>query len=119
MKEFRRNVMAFKKVIAILQCTVLEKVESALQEIGVPGISVTYIKGYGDYSNFFQSPPLVKHAQIEIFTDEKKVDLIISTIMQNAHTGLEGDGLVTIIPVEHIYRITTQSEIKSFGTADP
>jgi len=110
--------MAFKKVIAILQCTVLEKVESALQEIGVSGISVTFIKGYGNYANFFQSPPLVKHARIEIFTDEEKVDLVVSTIMQSAHTGLKGDGLITIIPVEHIYRITTQSEIQTFETTD-
>jgi nitrogen regulatory protein P-II 1 len=110
--------MAFKKVIAILQCAVLEKVESALQEIGVPGITVTYIKGYGDYANYFQSPPLVKHARIEIFADEEKVDSIINTIMQSAHTGLKGDGLITIIPVEHLYRIATQSEIKSFETTD-
>ena len=106
--------MAFKKVIAILQCSVLEKVENALEEIGVPGISVTYIKGYGDYANFFQSPPLVKHARIEIFTDEKKADLVASTIMHSAHTGLQGDGLVAVLPVEHIYRITSQSEIQSF-----
>ena len=105
--------MAFKKIIAILQCSVLEKVENALQEINVSGISVTYIKGYGDYANFFQSPPLVKHARIEIFADERKVDLIISTIIQNAHTGLKGDGLVTVLPVEHIYKIATQSEIAS------
>jgi len=38
--------------------------------------------------------------------------------MQSAHTGLAGDGLITIIPVEHIYSITTQSEIKSFVTTD-
>lgn len=105
--------MAFKKIIAILQCSVLEKVENALQEINVSGISVTYIKGYGDYANFFQSPPLVKHARIEIFADERKVDLIVSTIIQNAHTGLKGDGLVTVLPVEHIYKIATQSEIAS------
>lgn len=110
--------MAFKKVIAILQCSVLEKVESALEEIGVPGISVTYIKGYGDYANFFKSPPLVKHARIEIFTDEKKADLVASTIMQSAHTGLQGDGLVAVLPVEHIYRITSQTEIRSFEEKD-
>ena len=106
--------MAFKKVIAILQYSLLERVESALEEIGVPGISVTCIKGFGDYANFFKSPPLVKHARIEIFTDENKADLIASTIMQSAHTGLEGDGLVAVLPVEHIYSITSQSEIRSF-----
>lgn len=105
--------MAFKKIIAIFQCSVLEKVEKALEEIGVPGISVTYIKGYGEYANFFQSPPLVKHARIEIFTDDKEVNSIVSTIMQSAHTGLKGDGLVTVLPVEHIFKISTQSEISS------
>ena len=40
------------KVTAIIRCEVLEKVEQRLQELGVSGISVTRVKGYGDYANF-------------------------------------------------------------------
>ena len=108
--------MAFKKVTAIIQHDVLEKVEAALEETGISGISVTYVKGYGDYANFFHSPPVVNHARIEIFTDETKVDLIVSTIMEHAHTGLPGDGLIVVLPVEHMYKIKSKSEIKSSMT---
>ena len=93
-----------------MQYTILEKVENALQEIGVTGISVTYIKGYGDYANFFQSPLWSSMHESRYLLMKKKLNRLSA---QNAHTGLKGDGLVTVLPVEHIYKISTQSETVS------
>jgi len=107
------NFMGFKKVTAIIQCEVLEKVEMALQEAGVSGISVTYVKGYGDYSIFFKSPPLVTHARIEIFAEDTQVDSIVDTILTTAYTGMLGDGIVAVLPVEHFYRIRDHVELPS------
>ena len=97
--------MSFKKITAIIQREKLEKVELALQGLSVSGISVTYVKGYGNYANFFKSPPLVSHARIEIFAEELKVEGIVETILQNAYTGMDGDGIVAVLPVEHFHRI--------------
>lgn len=105
--------MGFKKVTAIIQCEVLEKVEMALQAAGVSGISVTYVKGYGDYSNFFKSPPLVTHARIEIFAEDAQVDPIVDTILTTAYTGMLGDGIIAVLPVEHFYRIRDHVELSS------
>ena len=103
--------MSYKKVTAIIRNDVLEKVERALQAIGVNGISVTKVKGYGEYANFYSKDWMVSHSRIEIFTLESKADTIARAIMEAAYVGLEGDGIVAVLPVEKLYRIRTQSEV--------
>jgi len=103
--------MNYRKVTAIIQGDVLEKVERGLQAVGVAGISVTKVKGYGEYADFYTKDWMVSHARIEIFTHESKVDAIVKSIMKTAHKGLEGDGIVAVLPVEKLYRIRTRSEV--------
>jgi len=103
--------MNYRKVTAIIRRDVLEKVEQKLQDMGVRGISVTKVKGYGEYANFYSNDWMVSHARIEIFTDESQADTIARSIMETAHVGLEGDGIVAVLPVERLYRIRTQAEM--------
>jgi nitrogen regulatory protein P-II 1 len=72
---------------------------------------VTKVKGYGEYANFFNPNWLVTHARIEIYTEEARVDEIAAAIMDVANTGVEGDGILAVIPVSKLYRIRTKSEI--------
>lgn len=100
--------MEFRKVTAIIQQNVLDKVEEKLQEIGVRGISISKVKGYGEYANFYTSDWITTHSRIEIFTDKSKAEEIATTIMNAAHTGISGDGIVAVLPVEKVYRIRTR-----------
>jgi len=104
--------MNYKKVIAIFRCDSCEKVERELQEIGVHGFSISKVKGYGEYANLYSNDWLVTHARIEIFTEESKTDKIVETIMEAAHVGMEGDGIIAVLPVEKLYRIRTRKEVK-------
>lgn len=97
--------MELRKITAIIRVSRLETVEKRLQDLGVPGISVTKVKGYGEYANFFSRDWLVEHARIEIFLTQKRADEIARAIMAAAHTGGAGDGLVVVLPVETVYRI--------------
>jgi nitrogen regulatory protein P-II 1 len=105
--------MNFKKVTAIFRCDSCEKVEQRLQEIGVHGFSISKVKGYGEYADLYSNDWLVTHARIEIFTEESKVEEIAETIMEAAHVGVEGDGIIAVLPVEKLYRIRTRSQVKS------
>jgi len=102
--------MELRKVTAIIRTEVLEKVEKRLKEMGVKGITVTRVKGYGEYANFFSRDWLVTHARIEIFTEKAKAEKAAAVIMEAAHSGVPGDGIVVILPVEKIFRIRSQSE---------
>lgn len=102
--------MKFRKVTAIIQMMVLERVEQALREAGVKGVSVTKVKGYGEYSNFYAQDRMVGHARIEIFTSAEEAGQIADILIDAAHTGTPGDGIVAILPVEHLLRIRSKAE---------
>ncbi len=94
-------------VIAIIRCELLDKVEKKLQELNVHGFSVTQVKGCGEYLDHFSHECLKIHARIEIFTFTRRAETIARAIMETAHTGEEGDGIVAILPVSWVYRIRT------------
>lgn len=101
--------MEFRKVTAIIRADALERVERKLRDMDVKGVSVTKVKGYGEYVDFYSKDWMVSHARIEIFTHASKADAIAHAIMETAHVGVEGDGIVAVLPVETVYRIRTQA----------
>lgn len=103
------------KITAIVRTTLLEAVEARLREVGVPGVTVTLIKGYGDYRNFFRRDPKVTHVRIEIFLERQRAETVAEAIMETACTGTCGDGLVAIVPVEKIWKIRCRADARSSG----
>ena len=105
--------MEWSKVTAILQGRTLQEVERRLDEVGVHGISITRVQGYGEYKNLFSRDRSVTHARIEVFSAASKAEEIAQAIMDVASTGSAGDGIVAILPVERIYRIRTKTEARA------
>ena len=103
--------MKYIKIVAIIQQERLEKVEDRLKQLNVPGLSVTKVKGYGEYTNFFTPDWQSTHIRIEIYCHRNKAEVIVNGIMDQARSGLAGDGIVVVSPLETIYRIRTKSEI--------
>ena len=104
--------MELRKVVAIIRSRLLEDVEERLKKIGVKGLTVTRVKGYGEDKSICAQDWLSTHARIEIFIKKAKAEEIVNVIMEVAHTGGAGDGIVCIIPVEKIFRVRTKSEIR-------
>jgi nitrogen regulatory protein P-II 1 len=104
--------MELKKVNAIIRSGLLEEVEERLKTIGVKGLTVTRVKGYGEDKSIWARDWLGTHARIEIFTEKMKAERIAQAIMEVAYTGGPGDGIISIIPVEKVFRIRTKSEVR-------
>ena len=102
--------MEWKKVIAIIRENKLRGVEERLKDLQVGGISVTRGAGYGEYANLLSQDWCVTHARLEIYCEASRADVIMQAIMDEAHTGAEGDGIIVVIPVERMYRIKTKAE---------
>jgi len=100
--------MSFKKITAIVRPDLLNKIEDALKDAGVPGVSVSEVKGYGEYANLYAKDGMVGAIRVEVFIDAECAEAIAQAIMQAAHTGLEGDGIVAIAPIEQIYHVRTK-----------
>jgi nitrogen regulatory protein P-II 1 len=102
--------MEWRKITAILRCNKLEEVQRRLLEMGVPGITINQVKGCGEYVNFFNRNMTVTHTRIEVFCPASKTEEIAQAVMESAHTGSAGDGIMAILPVERIYRIRSKAE---------
>jgi nitrogen regulatory protein P-II 1 len=102
--------MEFAKVTAIIRNELVEKVEVALEKAGVSGFTVTKVSGVGEWEkkfSFYNGPS--PHCMIEIFTAGDGAEQIAGVIMDAAHTGAVGDGLVAVLPVGKIFRIRTKT----------
>lgn len=97
-------------IVAIIRRNKLEEVEKRLREIGIGRISISKVKGYGEYQDFFTRSWMVDEVRLEIFIGKDRVDTITAAIMDAAHTGLPGDGIVAVFPIEKFFRIRTRSE---------
>ncbi len=106
------NSMLFRKVTAIIRSNALEKVEQRLQELGVPGISVTSVKGYGEYENLYSRDWMTTHTRVEIFISAQRADEIAQAIIVAAYSGISGDCIVAVLPVEKVYKIRHRAEVQ-------
>jgi nitrogen regulatory protein P-II 1 len=102
--------MDIKAVVAFIRRDKLEDVERRLREIGVERINVYKVKGYGEYHDFFTRDWMVEEVRVDIFTRADEVEAVVAAIMDAAHTGLPGDGVIAVIPIEKFYLIRTRSE---------
>ncbi|OIP65823.1 MAG: transcriptional regulator [Nitrospirae bacterium CG_4_9_14_3_um_filter_53_35] len=103
-----------KKVEAIIKPFKLEEVKDALNEIGIQGITVSEVKGFGrqkGHTELYRGAEYVvdflPKIKIEIVMEDDQVIRVVDTIRQTANTGRIGDGKIFVIPVEEVVRIRT------------
>jgi nitrogen regulatory protein P-II 2 len=103
-----------KLVIAIIKPFKLEEVRDALTAVGVQGMTVTEVKGYGRqkghkeiYRGAEYAVNFLPKARIEVAVDDSQVDKVVDAINRAAKTGQIGDGKIFITPIEHAVRIRT------------
>ena len=103
-----------KLVIAFVKPFKLEEVKDALKEVGVTGMSVGEIRGFGRQSGQTEvyrgaeyKVEFVPKTRIEVAVDDGDVDRVVSAIETAARTGEIGDGKIIVVPVEQVLRIRT------------
>ena len=103
-----------KKIEAIIKPFKLEEVKEALAEVGVQGMTVTEVKGFGRqkghteiYRGSEYTVDFLPKVKIEIVVDDAQVDGVAAAIVKSANTGKIGDGKVFISTIEEAIRIRT------------
>jgi nitrogen regulatory protein P-II 2 len=103
-----------KIVMAIIKPFKLEEVRDALTAIGVQGLTVTEVKGYGRqkghteiYRGAEYTVSFLPKIKIEVAVNSGQVDTVIEAIASTAQTGRIGDGKIFVINLEHAVRIRT------------
>ncbi len=103
-----------KKIEAIIRPHLLEGVKDALQALGVQGLTISEVKGFGRqkghtevYRGSEYKVEFVPKLKLEVVLDEEIVENAISAIIKAARTGKFGDGKIFVLPVEDAIRIRT------------
>jgi nitrogen regulatory protein P-II 1 len=103
-----------KKVEAIIKPHKLDEVKQALTRIGIQGMTVTEVKGFGRqkghtevYRGAEYKIDFLPKTKIELITVDEIVPQVVETIERAAKTGKIGDGKIFIFPVEEVIRIRT------------
>jgi nitrogen regulatory protein P-II 1 len=103
-----------KKIEAVIKPFKLDDVKEALNEIGIQGMTITEVKGYGRqkghkeiYRGAEYVVDFIPKVKIEIVVDTSRCDEVVEKIRQAANTGKIGDGKIFVSPIEQIIRIRT------------
>ena len=103
-----------KKVEAIIKPFKLDEVKEALHEIGVQGLTVTVVKGFGrqkGHTELYRGAEYVvdflPKLKLEIVVSDDMVDKVVAAIVESANTGRIGDGKIFVLPLEEAIRIRT------------
>jgi nitrogen regulatory protein P-II 1 len=103
-----------KRVEAVIKPFKLEDVKDALAEIGITGMTVSEVKGYGrqkGHSELYRGAEYVvdflPKIKMEMIVDDKDLDQVTSVIVEAARTGKIGDGKIFVSDIEKIVRIRT------------
>ena len=103
-----------KKIEAIIKPFKLDDLKEALATIGVQGMTVTEVKGFGRqkghteiYRGAEYKVDFIPKIKVEIIVDASLVEKTVETIVESVKTGKIGDGKIFILPVDSICRIRT------------
>ena len=103
-----------KKIEAIIKPFKLDDVKEALHEVGVQGMTVTEVRGFGrqkGHTELYRGAEYVvdflPKVKIEVVVEKAQVDDVIEAIENAARTGRIGDGKIFVTPVENVIRVRT------------
>jgi nitrogen regulatory protein P-II 1 len=103
-----------KKIEAIIKPFKLDEVKNALAEVGIQGITVSEVKGFGRqkghtelYRGAEYTIDFLPKVKVEIVVPDEKCSQVVETIQASAKTGRIGDGKIFILPCEEVIRIRT------------
>ena len=103
-----------KKIEAIIKPFKLDDVKEALNEIGIQGMTISEVKGYGRqkghkeiYRGAEYVVDFIPKVKIEIIVDTDRADQVVAAIQKAANTGKIGDGKIFVFSVEEVIRVRT------------
>jgi nitrogen regulatory protein P-II 1 len=103
-----------KKIEAIVKPFKLDDIKEALNEIGIQGMTISEVKGYGRqkghkeiYRGAEYVVDFIPKIKIELVVDDTVADQVVQKVREAANTGKIGDGKIFILPVEEAIRVRT------------
>lgn len=105
--------MPYKYVVAIVRPDVVAPLRKKLPQIGIQGITLSRVKGFGEAKTSLGGDWLGDHIRLEAFVEESKVEALIDALRETALVGAPGAGIAAVMPVD------TFEHLRSSGDGAP
>jgi nitrogen regulatory protein P-II 1 len=99
-----------KLIAATVRTTSIERVVQSLEQIGIKSLSILEIKGLGEEVRL--NNPYSIHDRIELIVSDDQVDAVVRAILENVRTGLAGDEIISVAPVDFAIKIRTKERLE-------
>ncbi len=103
-----------KQIVAIIKPFKLDEVREGLSEIGVTGLTVTEVRGFGrqkGHTELYRGAEYVvdflPKVRLEVVVQDDRVEAVLESIIKSTRTGKIGDGKIFVLPVDQVVRIRT------------
>jgi nitrogen regulatory protein P-II 1 len=95
-----------KLITAMVRTTSLERVVQSLEHMGIKSMTIMEIEGLGEEVRM--NDPYSIHDKIEIIVSDEKAEAVVKTILDHTRTGLSGDGIISVSPLDYVIKIRTK-----------
>lgn len=99
-----------KMITAIVRTTCLESIVKSLGNIGINSMTFVEVKGIGEQVQLYR--PYTIHNRIDIIVPDDRVEEVSRIILEYAHTGAGGDGLIAVSPIDWMIKIRTMERLQ-------
>ena len=99
-----------KMVIGIIRATCLGRIVKELEKIDVRSMTISQVKGIGEQVTL--NKPYAIHNMIQIIVPDEKVDEVNNVILNFTRTGMAGDGIIAVSPIDYMIRIKSQERLE-------
>ena len=97
--------MNYCKVVAILNITDYGLISTSIQKLDIPGVTVSVVKGFGDYINEFNEFGFSDNLKVEVYTSAEQAETVADTLSRLGNEMTEGGGVVAIEPVSQLLNV--------------
>ena len=97
--------MSYSKVVAIINITDYGLISEPLMKLNIPGVTVSMVRGFGDYVNNFDPHGFSDNMKIEIYTSTEQASGIAEVLTRLANEMTEGGGIIAVEPVSQLMNV--------------
>lgn len=103
--------MMIKRITTIVPTDCLEHFERCLRAVGVPGMTIDNVKGFGEHANYFSNDLLISNARIEVYIGEARCDEIVDAIQRFASELHPTAGILVIESIDRLIDLNTGKDV--------
>jgi nitrogen regulatory protein P-II 1 len=105
--------MQYKYVVAVLRPDVVAPLRMKLSQIGVRGITLSRVKGFGETRTSLPGDWLADHTRLEVFVEESEVEALLAALRETAFVGVPGAGIAAVMPVDTFEHLRASGDAAS------